>query len=302
MKSIYKSDEGRAVMSRWYDRFLDRLAAGGQTVEHVAVETRFGSTNVVVGGPEDAPPLVCFHGAMASAPAALVQVPQLLKNFRVYFPDTVGQPGRSDDTRLDWQGDDHGWWAADVLDGLGMERAAVLGCSLGGYIALRLIHVAPERVERAVLWAPAGFTRSPIGPMIGLIWNALIYNVWPTRKRLERILSNTFTDLDDDFVEFFADSLKHVHPDRRFPAVLPKGALAEFGAETMLIVNEHDNIFPAERLLARARVEIPNLVEVVELDGFSHMPPFEEGSLDELTGQILAFVERGQTAPAQAAS
>ncbi len=290
MKSIYKSDEGRIAMEVWYERFLARIEERGQSVEHVTVATRFGDTNVVVGGPADAPPLVCFHGAMASAPAALVQIPQLLDTFRIYFPDTVGQPGRSDDTRLDWQGDGHGWWAADVLDGLEFERANIFGCSLGGYVAVRLMSVAPERVKRAVLWVPAGFAKSPVGPMLGLMWDGLVYNLRPSRARLEKILSNTFTDLDDDFVEFFAASLKHVHPDRRFPAVLPDGALQNFEGETMLIVNEHDLLFPPQKLLERARQEIPNLAREIECDGYSHMPPFAEGELDGLIGDIAEFV------------
>lgn len=290
MKSIYKSEEGRRVMEEWYERFLGRLAARGTPADEIRVETRHGDTNVLVAGPEDAPPIVCFHGAMSSAAAALVHIPALLDHFRVYFPDTIGQPGRSDHRKLNWQGEEHGWWAIDVIDGLGMDKVHTLGVSLGGYVSLRLASLAPDRVERAVLWAPGGLVKPAIAPMFGLIWDGLAYNISPSRKRLEKVLRRTFTDLDDDYVAFFADTLKHVHPDRRFPAILPDGALQDWTGEVLLVVNEHDDVFPADRIMRRAEREIPHVVDTVMMDGCAHMPPFADGALDELMQTVSAFV------------
>lgn len=293
MKSIYKTEHGRQTMDEWYDRFLERLRGRGATPEHVRVETRYGDTNVLVAGPANAPPLLCFHGAMATAPASLVQVSGLLEHFRVYFPDTVGQPGRSDHRRLDWQGDDHGHWALEVIDGLGMESVRAFGVSLGGYVILRLASIAPDRVERAVLWAPAGLARPPVASMLGLIWDGLMYSFRPSRSRLAKVLARTFTDLDDEFVDYFADSLAHVHPDRRFPTVLPDGALADWDAPKLLIVNDRDSVFPAERLVARARSELTNVVDTVTMEDCAHMPPFREGALDDLIDRIAEFMIEG---------
>lgn len=87
-KSIYKSEKGRDTMAAWYERHLEKL--GCESLESIEVDTRYGRTNILVGGPVDAPPLWCFHGAMSTAPAALAQVPSLLQRFRIYFPDTIG--------------------------------------------------------------------------------------------------------------------------------------------------------------------------------------------------------------------
>ncbi len=46
-------------------------------------------------------------------------------------------------------------------DGLGAERIALLGYSLGGRIALNLLEQLPERVERAFLVAPDGLRTRP---------------------------------------------------------------------------------------------------------------------------------------------
>ena len=295
MKSIYKTETGREMMEAWYDHFLSRLAEYHEVGER-RVPTRHGETNVLVAGPPEAPPVVCFHGAMASAPVALAQVPGLLQHFRVYFPDTVGQPGRSDHRRLDWQGVEHGWWALDVIDGLGLDSVTAFGVSLGGYVILRLASLAPDRVDRAILWAPGGLAKPPLGPMLGLMWDGILYSVRPTRERLERILERTFTDLDEDYVDFFADSLAHVHPDRRFPSVLDDGALADWDAPVLLVVNEHDTVFPADRVLSRAETQIPNVVDTIMMHGCAHMPPFRDGALDDLMSRIVTFVGHREAA------
>lgn len=276
MKSIYKNDEGRATMARWYERFVAKIP---EKVEFLRVPTRFGETNVLVAGPEDAPPLWCFHGAMASAPAALYQAPAFLERFRVFFPDTVGQPGRSDETRLDWQGEEHGHWVLDILDAMELQSVNALGVSLGGYVVLRAAALAPERIARAGLWVPGGLVKPSVANMFGLIGDSLMYSLFPTRRRLERVLARTMTELDDTFIEFFADSLKHVHPDRRFPSLVDPDALARWDAPVMLVTHAGDTLFPAERLLARARAVIPNLARVETVPNWAHMPPFARDSL-----------------------
>ncbi len=291
MKTIYKSDHGQQTMEKWYEHFLGKLDTHGVETEEQRVHTRYGETNVLFAGPVNATPLVCFHGAMASAPAGLAQIPDLARHFRIVFPDTIGQPGRSDHRRLNWRADEHGWWALDVLDALEMTAVNAFGISLGGYVILRLASVAPERVGKAALWAPGGLANPPFTKMFGLIWDGLMYNVRPSRPRLERVLERTFTDLDEDYVAFMGDSLEHVHPDRGFPAILPSGALAEWEAPKLLIVNENDAVFPADRLVARAEDELLNVVDTVMMEGCAHMPPFQEGALDGLIERLIAFFE-----------
>ena len=46
--------------------------------------------------------------------------------------------------------------AADAIDALELDRAAVLGWSMGGYVALSLARRHPERVERLVLLSTTG--------------------------------------------------------------------------------------------------------------------------------------------------
>jgi pimeloyl-ACP methyl ester carboxylesterase len=53
-------------------------------------------------------------------------------------------------------GTDAAGWLADWLDAARLERASLLGHSLGGLAAARLAARSPERVDRLVLAAPVG--------------------------------------------------------------------------------------------------------------------------------------------------
>lgn len=288
--SIYRTELGRETMADWYQHFLELL--GPDEIEFMEVPTRYGKTNILVTGDPDAPPLWCFHGAMSSAPAALAQVQGLKGSFRIHFPDTVGQPGRSEESRLDWQGEDHGHWVVDILDALGVSKIDAFGCSLGGYVVLRAAQVAPARIQRAGLWVPAGLVKPPVAPMLGLIGAGLLYAVRPSRRRLERILERTTTDLDDTYVGFMADALAHVHADRRFPALLPDGALDAWGGHAMLVAHGLDTVFPAGALVARARSLIPKLGGTIVVEDFRHMPSFRPERLEPVLDAFVSFFTR----------
>lgn len=229
---------------------------------------------------------------MASAPAALAQVPALTDHFRVHFPDTIGQPGRSDELRLDWQADDHGHWVIDLLDELEIPEIDAFGCSLGGYVVLRAAQVAPTRIRKAGLWVPGGLVKPPFLPMLGLIAAGLLYAIRPTRRRLEHILARTTTDLDDMYVGFMADALQHVNADRRFPAILPDGALDAWEGRAFLVAHALDTVFPADALVTRARALIPNLVDTVVVEDFRHMPSFRPERVAPVLDAFVSFFTR----------
>ncbi len=87
----------------------------------------------------------------------------LAERRRLYAPDIVGQPGLSAQTRPSPKEDGHAFWAEDVLGGLGLGRAPLVGLSYGAAVAIRTMGLAPERVSRAALVSPAGIATGPAG-------------------------------------------------------------------------------------------------------------------------------------------
>jgi len=101
------------------------------------------------------PPVVLLHGLSSSMGFWEYQVPELAREHRVLAVDLpgFGASGRPDAPYTP------PWYAAMVtgwMDHLGLDRAVLVGHSMGGQIALTVALDQPERVERLVLSAPAG--------------------------------------------------------------------------------------------------------------------------------------------------
>ncbi len=95
------------------------------------------------------PPLVLVHGLSASGRWWAKNLPALADHFRTYVIDLVGF-GRSRARRRFVLGEA----AASLarwLDAIGVERADIVGHSMGGFIAADLAADFPRRVSRLVL-------------------------------------------------------------------------------------------------------------------------------------------------------
>lgn len=98
-------------------------------------------------GREDAPVVVLSHSLGATRAMWDPQVPVLAERYRVLAYDTRGHgesPAPAGPYSLDDLVDD----VVALLDGVGAERAHVVGLSLGGMTALRLAARDPGRVDR----------------------------------------------------------------------------------------------------------------------------------------------------------
>ncbi|MCX5517883.1 alpha/beta fold hydrolase [Kaistia defluvii] len=110
-----------------------------------------------LGGSDGRPEVVFVHGFGSDRLAWLANAPALAGAFKVWGVDLPGhgdaEPGQ--DNSLDGLAD-------AVLAGLAPHltgKVHLVGHSLGGALALRLAHRAPDRVRSIVLIAPAGLGR-----------------------------------------------------------------------------------------------------------------------------------------------
>src|SRR5512139_2501550 len=80
---------------------------------------------------------------------------RLAQHFRVVAPD---HPGFGDSERPEWLDDmnDVVFHYVDLLDALKLGRVAVVGTSLGGWIAAELAVAHPARIDRLVLVGAGG--------------------------------------------------------------------------------------------------------------------------------------------------
>lgn len=141
-----------------------------------------------IDGSPDKPALLLLNSIGVDLSLYDLAIPSLIADFRVVRLDTRGH-GASDVTAGDYSLDLLAQDVLAVMDAAGIERASLVGTSLGGMVAMQLSLIAPERVEALVL-ACTSATMDP--------------NVWDQRITLiraegmaavsETILSRFFSD------------------------------------------------------------------------------------------------------------
>lgn len=112
-------------------------------------------TRCLAAGPVDAPAVLLLHGTAGSLENFCANVEALSRHFRVIAIDMLGC-GLTDKPARDYLIADYAQHAADVLSALGIERASVIGVSLGSWVGAAMALAHPERVQRLVMIAPAG--------------------------------------------------------------------------------------------------------------------------------------------------
>jgi lipase len=108
--------------------------------------------HVHLSGDPVGPPVLALHGVTGHG-LRFRPLTERLTHLRWIAPDLRGH-GRSPWVPP-WRLEQHVADVLAVLDAQGVERAAVVGHSFGGAIAIHLARSAPERVERLVLVDPA---------------------------------------------------------------------------------------------------------------------------------------------------
>jgi len=99
-------------------------------------------------------PIVLLHGGGPGATGWSNYSPNieaLSQHFRVIAPD---MPGWGDSDPVDFKTLDHVEAATQLLDALGIEKAAFVGNSMGGHNSIRLAVERPERVSHLITMGP----------------------------------------------------------------------------------------------------------------------------------------------------
>ena len=284
--SIYKTAEGAARVEALYEEALAALGAG---CESRRVATRSGETNVLVVGPDDAPPVAFLPGGNFLNPTCLGWFLPLARSHRIYAPDIVGQPGRSAQNRPTSEGDGHAFWVEDVLDGLGLERAPIVGLSYGAGIAIRAMGTFPERISRVALVSPSAIATGPIAPiLLEVVVPMLLYRLRPTGERLLRAARPLMTDPEGLAVRQLGAVYQDVRLDTDLPRMATTEELAQFMGSVAVFASENDVFFPARSVLPRARQIFPNLTHAECLKGCRHIP--SRAVLEHVNERIRRFL------------
>jgi pimeloyl-ACP methyl ester carboxylesterase len=110
------------------------------------------------------PPVVLIHGMVNSSRHWRSVALGLADRYTVIAPDLIGH-GDSATPRGDYSLGAHATSIRDLLAVLGVDRATIVGHSLGGGVAMQFFYQFPQRTERLVLVSSGGLGRE-VSPLL----------------------------------------------------------------------------------------------------------------------------------------
>ena len=182
---------------------------------------------------------------------------------------------------------------AEVLDAVGLESAAVIGCSYGGRVAQEFAARWPERVSKLVLVCSSSSELEP-GPALGEVW-----------RREEAYIEAGEIDaaVDLNLAAFLGPEAsgatrEHVREmqrhafdvqlaaDEEYPPTDVPFALSSITAPSLVISGAKD--LPEFHEIAERLIEALPDARAVELPWAGHLPTLERP--DELTALLTEFL------------
>jgi pimeloyl-ACP methyl ester carboxylesterase len=255
---IYKTEAGGREILRRYD---DVLAQWPVRAGQLRLPTREGETFVLTCGVKDAPPLLLFHGSGTNTAMWIGDVAMWAKHFRVYAVDLIGEPGHSAPSRPPLDSEAYALWLDDVLEGLVIERAAVVGASLGGWLAVDYATRRPHRVERLALLCPGGIGKQKFG----FVLEALLYKPfgqWGIHRTLKAVAGIDVRETPE-FAEYMALTFTEFLPRRDRLPVFSDEALRGLTMPVLAIVSAHDAMLDSADTARRLTAAVPHATVTV---------------------------------------
>jgi pimeloyl-ACP methyl ester carboxylesterase len=241
-------------------------------------------------------PLVLLHGAFGTIESCFASLlPEFARHFEVIAVELQGHGHTRDiDRPLSYEG-----MAADtgaLLAALEIERAHVVGYSMGGAVALQLALDRPELVDRVVFAGGASFDPSGVDPGLATLVETFDPHTLDGTRWHE-----AYRRVAPDPEAWISTVLKVNQLDRDY-AGWPPERLAMIHARTLLIIGDSDVVRPEHtvemfRLLGgggAGEFGEPARAQLAVLPGTTHEGMLERG--DWLASMILAFLTAPTTA------
>jgi pimeloyl-ACP methyl ester carboxylesterase len=261
------------------------------------VDTSFGQTFVRSSGPDGAPPLVLIHGANATSLMWAPNIEVLSGSYRVYAPDNIYDLGRSVFTKKIRTPDDFVDWLDELLNTLKLDgRIILIGHSYGGWIVGQYLLRHPDRVEKAVLLAPA----TTVLPFRFEFLERGILGTLPFRRFTRSMMFWLLDDLarkDEAGRKLVEDLAENVYLGQQCfkpkqlvnPTVLTDQEWQSIKVPTLFLVGENEKIYSARKAIERLNRVAPQIkAELIPNAGHG----LTLTRADLVNGKILEFLRQ----------
>ena len=172
-----------------------------------------------------------------------------------------------------------------ILDALGIDKAVLLGNSMGCPVTLEVAHAAPERVHRLVLVSPAGGVQNQ--PLVRALGQLARDGLRETPRMLPVAVP--------DYVRFGrVNGLRLFGELTRFPSL---ERLVHTPAPTLVVLGVRDRLMPSPARVREVAALTPEHVTVAVVDKAAHAMNFSHPA--ELAGTVEAWLDDALAEPAR---
>ncbi len=254
--------------------------------------------------------LILIHGLASNAGFWRYNIPELSKHFRVIAVDLPGY-GKSQKGDYPYTLSFYAEIISKLIDELNLKNVTLVGHSMGGQISIIFALKYPDKLNKLVLAAPAGFEEFQRGEGDWLRNAITMTGVKSTTEEgIRRNLSNNFYNWSDKW-EWMVEERVRMRKakdfdefaytvDRCVDAMLDEptfNKLSGIKVPTLIIHGKYDGLIPNPYLnpgfpsdvFIKGEREIPNAIRI-EIDCAGHMIMMEKP--DEFNNAVINFLNK----------
>ncbi|MFB6342005.1 alpha/beta fold hydrolase [Saccharicrinis sp. FJH62] len=251
--SIYKTDEGKEQIIKYYYSLLSQWT---QPSIQFYIDTQLGKTHIIESGNKVNPAILLLHGTGSNSAMWAYDAKILSETFHVFAVDIPGECGKSSENRPDFKDENYSNWISAITENLGLNQVSLIGCSLGGWIAMDYAINHPDKVDKLILMATAGVTQIKLKSVLWIILTSLTGS-WGFNQLNKMVYGNL--TIDSQALEFAALIKKYFTPRTGALPVFTNESLGKIKASTLFIGGENDCFYNSEKAASRLKEHVDNI-------------------------------------------
>lgn len=283
---IFKSAKAEERMLAVYDKAMKLWPI---SYEQCDISTQYGSTHVIISGPQDAPPLILLHCALMTSAIWSPIIDALSRDHRTYAVDVIGDVGRTVPSNPPTTERDFANWLVEVFEGLEIDKASILAWSFGGFVGTNFAIHEPDRVIKLGLLAPfATFVKGGIGFLLGFI--PFLIPTRTTSRFFEKKLCYKSNFVFKEHSEILYERFRSAKVIFKVPPrVFTDEELQRLSMPVLLLIGKQEFLYNSQDAIERAKQILPK-GDVELIANCNHAIVSDQ--TDQVSNRVIDFLNK----------
>ncbi len=274
--------------------FIFSVSAAAQAQQEKTVAVFGAKINYIEAGDPSKPKVILLHGLGGSIGNWQTNTAAIAQNYHVIALDQIGF-GKSDKPMLKYRVGTYVDFLDKFLSELKIEKASLVGNSMGGWVAALMAIKYPNRVEKIVLADAAGII--PLSYSEADVYQLNNSTRDEIRANMKKIFANPALQSNEALVDQFltlrvsagdGNAINSLIESIKRKEDFLNNRLAEINKPTLIIWGKQDGLLPVADAYTFKK-GIANS-ELLLFDNCGHVPQFEKAA--EFNKAVLAFLAK----------